>query len=85
MATSIIKCQAETSSAPVVDREADLLDGDSLFCLRCGILESYLDDGKIGLLMYADNRTEEYIGRKIGRISRLISRKFSVRLMREVA
>ena len=81
MATSIIKCQAETSSAPVVDRVVDLLDGGSLFCLRCGLLESYLDDGKIGLLMYADNRTEEYIGRKIGRISR----KFFVKLMREVA
>ena len=70
MATSIIKCQAETSSAPAADREVDLLDGDSLFCLRCGLWESYLDDDKIGLLMYADNRTEEYIGRKIGRISR---------------
>lgn len=85
MATSIIKCPEGISLAPVADREVDLLDGGSLFCLRCGLWVSYLDDDKIGPLMYADNRTEEYIGRKIGRISRIISRKFSVELMWGVA
>lgn len=42
--------------------------GGALSHLRCGLLENYLDDDKMGLLMYADNRIEEYIGRKIGRL-----------------
>ena len=45
----------------------------------------YLDDDKIGPLLYADNRIEEYVGRKIGRIGRIISRKCSARLMLEKA
>ena len=54
---------------------------DSLSYLCCGLLANYLEDDKIGLLMYADNRIEVYLGR----ISRIIGRKFSARLMLEVA
>lgn len=64
---------------------SDLLDEASLSYLCCGLLEIYLDDDKIDFLMYADNRIEEYIGRKISRISRLISRKSSASLMWEAA
>ena len=71
--------------APAAYRDADLLNGASLSFLRCMVLGNYLDDDKIGPLLYADNRIEEYVGRKIGRIGRIISRKCSARLMLDEA